>query len=257
MIKTWKLKIPKLTPRQSRRVYVYIPDSILEDPDRRYPVLYLFDGQNVFFDQDASFGKSWGMAEYLEQSQTQMIVAAVECSHAPNNGRLSEYSPFSTHDPDMGGRLKGRGKDTLDWFVHIFKPAIDRYFPTIPDREFTFVGGSSMGGLLSLYAITHYNRYFSRAACLSPSIWYATDQLTHMLRTAQMAPGTVVYMDYGSEEMHNHSASEKQFRAVTSLLLEQGVYLTSRIVPGGDHSEGSWQRQIPWFMAALLYDICD
>lgn len=253
MIKTWDVTIPQLTGEEPRRAYLYLPDSWYEDPARRYPVLYMFDGHNVFFDQDATYGKSWGMKDYLDYTQTQLIVAAVECNHHPDNGRLSEYSPFTFEDPKLG-HVDGRGAQTMEWFVHTFKPMIDAEYPTLPDREHTYIGGSSMGGLMSLYAVLVYNEVFSRAAALSPSIWFATEQLAQMIRTADLGPDTVVYMDYGSREMKFHENMERQFGKVTALLLERHVILNSRIVLGGNHCEASWERQIPYFLGTLLYE---
>jgi predicted alpha/beta superfamily hydrolase len=254
MIKTWNLTIPELTGEEPRRAYVYLPDSRNQDQSLRYPVLYMFDGHNLFFDEDATYGKSWGMLEYMDYTQTQLIIAAVECNHDPNNGRLSEYSPFSCQVPELG-KIRGRGKVTMDWLVHTFKPQIDQDFPTLPDREHTFIAGSSMGGLMTLYAVMKYNRVFSRGAALSPSIWFAVEKLDRMLRTGRIRPDTVLYMDYGARELSFHPSMAGQFSAVTALLLERGVDLTSRIVPGGDHSEASWERQIPFFMNTLLYNL--
>lgn len=254
MIESWNLTIPELTGDVPRRAYVYLPDSWNEDQSRRYPVLYMFDGHNVFFDEDATYGKSWGMLDYMDYTQTQMIIAAVECNHAPDNGRLSEYSPFSFYTQETG-RVRGRGKITMDWFVNVFKPEIDRDLPTLPDRAHTFIAGSSMGGLMSLYAVMRYNRIFSRCAALSPSIWFGGERLDSMLRTARIRSDTVVYMDYGSRELSNHPCMAARFQEVTSLLLERQVDLTSRIVPGGDHSEASWERQVPFFMNILLYNL--
>ncbi len=254
MIESWTLTIPELTGDVPRRAYVYLPDTWKEDPSRRYPVLYMFDGHNVFFDEDATYGKSWGMLDYMDYTQTQMIIAAVECNHDPDNGRLSEYAPFSFRTQETG-RVRGRGKTTMDWFVNTFKPEIDRNLPTLPDRAHTFIAGSSMGGLMSLYAVMRYNRFFSRCAALSPSIWFGGEQLDSLLRTARIRPDTVVYMDYGSRELSNHGPMAARFQEVTSLLLERRVNLTSRIVPGGDHSEASWERQVPFFMNILLYDL--
>jgi predicted alpha/beta superfamily hydrolase len=168
MIDKWNITIPELTGEESRRAYIYLPDSWQRNPELRYPVLYMFDGHNVFFDEDATYGKSWGMGEYLDAAQTQLIVAAVECNHHPDNGRLSEYSPWTFSNSDTG-RVRGRGKTTMEWLVRSFKPAIDQEFPTLPGRNDTFIAGSSMGGLMALYAVMEYNRYFSRAAALSPS----------------------------------------------------------------------------------------
>ena len=113
MIDSWELTIPELTGDEPRRAYVYLPDSWEQDQGLRYPVLYMFDGHNVFFDEDATFGKSWGLGEYLDATETQVIVAAVECNHHPDNGRLSEYSPFTFRTPQFK-KVVGRGKLTMD-----------------------------------------------------------------------------------------------------------------------------------------------
>lgn len=252
MVIKWEITIPQLTGDTPRRAYVYLPESVQEDPERRYPVLYMFDGHNVFFDEDATYGKSWGMAEYLDETETQLIVAAVECDHSPDNGRLSEYSPFSFQAPGLG-RVIGRGRETMEWLVHTFKPMIDGEFPTLPGRRDTFIAGSSMGGLMSLYAVLKYNRYFSRAAALSPSLWFATAKLDEMIHGAKVQKDTVIYMDYGSRELGFHPNMARQFRRVAGQLLEKNILLNSRIVPGGDHCEASWERQIPFFMDTLLY----
>lgn len=253
MITKWSITIPELTGDEPRSAYVYVPDSFEEDPDQRYPVLYMFDGHNVFFDEDATYGKSWGMKDYMDETGTELIIAAVECNHSPDGGRLSEYSPFTFSDPTLG-RIIGRGRQTMEWLVHEFKPYIDDHFPTLPQREHTFIAGSSMGGLMSLYAVLEYNRVFSRAAALSPSIWFATDQLKTMIDTAPIQPDTVIYMDYGSREIRFHSNMRRQFAKVTAQLLERQILLECRIVPGGNHCEASWERQIPFFLNTLLYE---
>ncbi|MCD8036982.1 MAG: alpha/beta hydrolase [Clostridiales bacterium] len=254
MIETWELTIPELTGDVPRRAYVYVPDSFEEDQSLRYPVLYMFDGHNVFFDEDATYGKSWGMLDYMDFTQTQIIIAAVECNHDTYNGRLSEYSPFSCKMPGFG-YVRGQGKTTMDWFVNVFKPDIDANFPTIPDREFTFIAGSSMGGLMSLYAVLEYNDVFSRCAALSPSIWFAKKRMRDMMQHAPVAPDTIIYMDYGSEEFSNHEGMAAAFANACGILMSRGIHVTSRIVPFGDHSEASWERQVPVFMDVILYGL--
>ena len=253
MIEKWSLPYPAYTGEEERNVYVYIPDAFEEDEALRFPVLYMFDGHNVFYDDDATYGKSWGMKEYMDESETPLIVVGIECNHNPQNARLSEYSPFTFRTPKLGS-VQGRGRETMEWIVHTLKPLIDEQYPTLPGRYDTFVAGSSMGGLMSLYAVTQYNHVFSRAAALSPSIWFATQKLDQLFKTAIIRPDTVVYMDYGSREMKFHTNMFRQFSAVTQRLMERGVYLTSRIVPNGNHNEASWEKQIPFFINTLLYD---
>ncbi|MBO5196991.1 MAG: alpha/beta hydrolase [Lachnospiraceae bacterium] len=253
MVKKWKITIPELTGKEKRRAYIYLPKSYREDPEERYPVLYMFDGHNVFFDEDATFGKCWGMKEYMDYTATQMIIVAVECNHSPDNGRLSEYSPFDFKGPGVG-KITGRGQITMDWLVNTFKPEIDQKYRTLPARETTFIAGSSMGGLMSLYAVTQYNHIFSRAAALSPSIWVAPAKVEEMILGADIAPDTVVYMDYGAEELANHKNMDRKFARAVNLLLKKEVMLNSRIVPGGTHCEASWERQLPFFMNTLIYE---
>ena len=253
MIKTWNITIPELTGNEERRAYVYLPDAMEDDPDMRCPVLYMFDGHNVFFDDHATYGKSWGMGDYLDAHEVPLIVAAVECNHSPDHGRLSEYSPFSFQDRRFG-RVTGRGQITMEWMVHTFKPFIDANFPTLSDRSHTFIAGSSMGGLMSLYALMAYNHVFSRAAALSPSLWCAPGRIEQLIRGAELAPDTVLYMDYGSREMTGRRTPQ-QLGRVAGLLLERGVLLDCRVVPGGEHCEASWERQIPFFLNTLLYEL--
>ena len=252
MLDIWDVTIPSLTGEQPRRAYCYLPDRLEEDPDARFPVLYMFDGHNLFDDEEATYGKSWGLSAFLEENQVPLIVAAVECNHHPDHGRLSEYSPWSFYVGNFG-RVAGRGRTTMEWLVNAFKPEIDREFPTLPGRENTFIAGSSMGGLMSLYAVLEYNRYFSRGAALSPSLWVAPGKVDTLIRTARVAPDTVLYMDYGSRELSNHSQTFKLLGRTAAALLGRHILLDFRMVPGGDHSEASWERQIPFFMNTLLY----
>ena len=143
----------------------------------------------------------------------------------------------------------------MSWYIHRFKPFIDRSFRTLPDREHTFIGGSSMGGLMSLYALLQYNEVFSRAAALSPSIWVSPEKLSGLVGRAKLDPGTVLYMDYGSREMGNHEGMRRGFAEMCSKVLTRGIHLTSRIVPGGTHSEASWEKQLPFMFHTLMYEV--
>lgn len=255
MTKRFDVKFPLASGRlEKRTAYIYLPESYFENPEKRYPVLYMFDGHNVFFDSDATYGKSWGMKEYMDKTKTQLIIAAVECNHSPNNGRLEEYSPFTFRNPEVGF-VSGRGKATMEWFINVFKHHIDKNYRTIPDREHTFIAGSSMGGLMSIYALMEYNHVYSRAAALSPSLWASPVEVYNMLSTSHFEPDTVLYVDYGSEEFGNHKNMRRAFGELATLLMWRKLSLTCRIVPNGTHCEASWEKQIPSFMETLLYDL--
>ena len=247
MIQTFDLTIPELSGGELRRAYVWLPDAYDGDPDARFPVLYMFDGQNVFFDEDASFGTSWRMYDYLNAGQPDVIVAAVSCSQT---GRMAEYSPFS-HENGDAGHVNARGRSTMEWLLGEFKPSIDAQYRTLPDRDNTLIAGSSMGGLMSLYAALDYNGAFSRAACLSPRLWVHPRKSLRMIERARIAPDTCIYFDYGTQEMGNHPKNTEVLCAACSALLHKGVDLTFRLVPGGTHSEESWAQRVPVMMKCL------
>jgi predicted alpha/beta superfamily hydrolase len=247
MVERWKIKIPALSGEEERTAYVYLPQGYF-DGDERYPVLYMFDGHNLFTDEEATFGKCWGMQEYLDKTGTPLIVAAVECNHN-GNSRLSEYSPvgFAFH----GEKIVGRGKKYMDWLTGEFKPYVDEHFKTLPERQNTFIAGSSMGGLMTVYALAHYNKYFAGGAALSPSLWVGGGEVPSFIKSGYFGKGTNLYMDYGSKEFVNHTKQREVFCDTYKYLVERGVFVTSRIVPNGIHSESSWEKQIPIFLKVL------
>lgn len=248
MVERFAVTLPALTGEKERRAFVYLPVGYGEG-DARYPVLYMFDGHNLFRDEEATYGKCWGLEKYLDKTRTPLIIAAVECNHE-GDSRLSEYSPVS-FDMSDGRRIVGRGKKYMDWLTSVFKPYIDENYRTMPDREHAFIAGSSMGGLMTIYALAKYGRFFSKGAALSPSLWVGDGVLPAFIRNGRFRKNTVLYMDYGSREFVNHENQTERFCEAYSTLVNKGVFVTARIVPGGVHSEASWEKQIPFFMATL------
>ena len=249
MVIRFDVTIPPLTGEKKRRAYIYLPDFYEDDPKRRFPVMYMFDGHNVFFDSDATYGKSWGMNEYLTRTKKPLIIVAVECNHV-GDGRLREYAPFSFANATLG-KIPGRGKIYMDWLVNTLKPQIDAKYRTLPDREHTILCGSSMGGLMALYGATAYNHIFQRAACLSPSVWVSPGKVVELVAKTDIKNDTCIYMDYGSVEIYNHAANAEALISVAHLLLTKRVNLAFRIIPGGTHCEACWEQQIPVFMDCL------
>ncbi|MGN0806287.1 MAG: alpha/beta hydrolase [Candidatus Coproplasma sp.] len=243
-----KVKIKALSGDEERNSYIYLPVDY-DSGEKNYPVIYMFDGHNLFSDEEATYGKSWGLADYLDYTDTPVIIAAVECNHT-GDMRLSEYSPvsFDFH----GRRVIGRGKKYMDWLVGEFKCWVDKNFRTLPDREHTFIAGSSMGGLMTLYALAKYGKYFSRGAALSPSLWVQDGQVPSFIANARFRPDTRLYTDYGSKEFKNHSPQRVLFGETFKVLCGKGVDVTARVIPGGTHCEATWQREIPYFMDILL-----
>ena len=249
MLKKWNVTIPDLSGDTPRKAYLYLPDSWEEYPAKRYPVLYMFDGHNIFLDEDAAFGKSWGMKKFMDETQKELIIVAVECNHQGNR-RLSEYAPFSYRNK-AHGHIEAAAPVLMNWMVNTLKPYIDEHYPTLPDREHTILAGSSMGGLIALYGISACNQVFQRAACLSPSLWVCPRKVLAMIARSSYAPDTVLYLDYGQLEMGNHKENKRILRQSVSLLTKKKVNLAFRIIPNGNHSEASWEKQVPVFMECL------
>lgn len=249
LVHKWHVTIPELTGKKPRKAYIYLPEDYKENTEKRYPVLYMFDGHNIFLDSDAAYGKSWGMARYLRSARKSLIVVAIECNHVGSE-RLEEYSPFDHVTKELGD-IKGKGRLYMEWMVNELKPMIDAKLRTMPERENTLIGGSSMGALMALYGVSAYNHVFQRAACLSTSLWVNPGKAVEMILKSDIQNDTCIYMDFGSQEIYNHEATAETMMTMAHLLLSKHVDLTFRIIPGGTHSEESWGKQIPVFMECL------
>lgn len=250
MILVKKIQIPGLETEQPRRLYIYLPKDY-EKSDRRYPVLYMFDGHNVFYDRHATYGRSWGFREYLQKARLPLILVAVECN-PEGFKRLSEYSPWDFSAPRPVGDIEGRGKVTMDWFTTVLKPEIDTEYRTLKDREHTMIAGSSMGGLMSLYAAVEYNRVFSRAAVLSPSLWVSPSKMKEMIRSHSLKEPTRIYIDMGTREIDPKRSALAAMFDVAKALSKAGADVSASVIPGAEHNEAAWEKRIPDFMKYLF-----
>ena len=178
MLKKWNVTIPKLSGDKERKAYIYLPETYEKNPEKRYPVMYMFDGHNVFLDEDATYGKSWGMNKFMEESKKELIVVGVECNRFGE--RFNEYAPV-TYQNKEHGFIKGKGRLYMNWLINELKPYIDANYRTLTDRKNTIIAGSSMGGLMALYGVTCYNKIFQRAAILSPSLWVDPSKLYNLV----------------------------------------------------------------------------
>lgn len=252
MILVKRIQIPTLPTNQPRRLYVYLPKDY-KTSGQRYPVVYMFDGHNVFYDSHATYGKSWGFREYLKKTKLPMILVAVECN-PEGFRRLFEYSPWDFSAPRPIGSIQGLGKVTMDWFTTVLKPEIDAAYRTLPDRAHTMIAGSSMGGLMSIYAVTEYNRVFSRAAALSPSLWVSPSMLRDLIRSHPLADPTRVYLDMGTGEIDKKRRALSGMFEAAKELSKVGADVSANVIPGAIHNEAAWEKRIPDFMSYLFDD---
>jgi predicted alpha/beta superfamily hydrolase len=230
-----------------RDIVVYLPASH-DAGERRYPVLYMHDGQNLF-DPQTSYAGEWGVDDTLAALSGEGLEAIVV--GIPNMGdqRLTEYSPFP--DAHLGG---GDGDAYLSFITDTIKPLIDADFRTLPDREQTGIIGSSMGGLISLYAFFDRPDVFGFAGVMSPSLWFGQGAIFRYLEAAPFTPGRLD-LDIGTREGPNMVRNVQLLR---DTLLAKGYTLdhSLRYVEdeGAEHNEAAWRARLREALRFLLPD---
>ena len=247
------------TPKGTNRpLHIYLPDDYGRSQER-HPVTYFFDGHNLFSDADATYGKSWGLKEFLDGWGKKMIVVGIECGHEGEE-RLSEYLPYPANKETRFAAFDPMGRETMEWIIHEIKPAIDRVYRTIPFRECTAIAGSSMGGLMSLYAVTHYNQWFSKAGCVSTAMGFCMRPLMKDLRNSAIDPDTRVYLSWGTNEAFGLKNKEREDRSsktygwnkrVAEHLESLDCAVKMECQVGGYHCEADWEKLVPSFMNFL------
>lgn len=242
---------------KSRTLHIYLPDDY-EASQERYPVMYFFDGHNLYSDKDATYGKCWGLKDFLDHWGKKIIIVGIECSHE-GRARLGEYSPYSFTDKYIG-RVHGTGTATMDWITQVIKPMIDAEYRTYPHREATAIGGSSMGGLMSIFAAVKYNAFFSKAACLSSTLRPTFRKMAADILKEKLEPDTRVYLSWGTEEAGGtaenpaddwQSSTARENLAIEALLRQQFCDTRLNCQRWGHHCEADWEKQVPEFMNYL------
>ena len=241
-----------------RDLLVYLPPSH-DTGNGRFPVIYLHDGQNLF-DAQTSFAGEWQVDETMEGLSREGIEAIVV--GIPNSGeeRLDEYSPFV--DPARGG---GRGDLYLSFIIETVKPLVDASFRTLTGRAHTGMMGSSMGGLISLYAYFRHPELFGFAGAMSPSFWFAKGAIYDTIQKAAFSPGRI-YIDAGTREFGEGRRwtsipwrSRRYYagvRRMNRLLAKKGyrprrdlLYVEEK---WANHEEAAWARRLPQAIRFLL-----
>ena len=239
-----------------RQLHIYLPDEYFYS-EEEYPVMYFFDGHNLFYDEDATFGKSWGLKEYLDNWNKKMIIVGLECSHNGDE-RLSEYLPYFVKNGFLSDQ-KGYGDATFEWIIKEVKPYIDNKYRTLPFRECTGIAGSSMGGLMALYGAVVYNNWFSKAACVSSAIMTCMDSIENDIEQGEIDSNTRIYLSWGTKEarvenpevLDTTSLAYTSNKKVKDLLVQKGVATNMYCQVQGNHCEMDWEKQVPLFMEFL------
>jgi predicted alpha/beta superfamily hydrolase len=250
----------------AREVDVWLPPGYDGAGGARYPVIYMQDGQNLFDPAKSYTGRSWEVDRAMDR-----LISAGETPGAIivgiwNTGitRSAEYVPakaFSTHDiKEVSNSYASQSHPILSdlylkFLVDELKPFVDRTYRTQADPAHTFIMGSSMGGLISAYAVAEYPDVFGAAACLSTH-WTAGDGavIGYLRERLPDAATHRFYFDHGTETLDSQYApfQDRMDAVMRSHGYREGVTWVTRVFPGADHSEASWSKRVEIPLAFLL-----
>jgi predicted alpha/beta superfamily hydrolase len=223
---------------RQRTIRIYLPPGYAATK-QRFPVLYMHDGQNLF-DEATSFLGEWGVDETLDElAKTRgfkLIVVGID------NGAENRIHELSAWDSAKYGT--GEGRQYMAFIVDVVKPYIDAHFRTKPDRTNTAIMGSSLGALISHYAIYQYPHVFSKVGILSPAYWFAP-AVFDFTAMRSLSTDAKVYFYAGGKEDENMLPD---LNRMTSLVQSQGISqknLSIRIDPAAQHNEAAWRREFP------------
>jgi predicted alpha/beta superfamily hydrolase len=257
VVGTIKVSRPLYGPAEGvrRTLLVYLPPSY-HTAEKRYPVLYMHDGQNLF-DAAVSHSGEWQVDETMEALSAEGIEAIVVGIANSGSGRGVDYS---AHKHSVYG---GGGADAyVEFLVQKVKPLIDGAFRTVPDQAHTGLMGSSMGGSVSLYALLTRPDIFGFAGVMSPAFWWSEGTFLPFVEATPFAGGRI-YMDVGDSESPEVPGRSKRYLndavQMDRLLRAKGYTPDSLyfvVEAGGEHSESAWARRLPDALRFLLGPIC-
>ena len=234
-----------------RIVTVYLPEEYGSEPERRFPVFYLHDGQNLFDDHTSYIpGRTWRAGEAADATAADGRAEPVILVGVANTGlrRMAEYTP--TRDVRMGG---GEGKAYGRLLIAELKPFIDRSFRTLQDAANTGLGGSSLGGLITLYLGLRNPWVFGKLGVLSPSIWWDHRSILTFVSEARPKPALKIWLDIGTGEGQRHV---RDTELLERMLVAGGwvpeVNLQTLFVPDGLHNEDAWAARMDQVIAFLF-----
>jgi predicted alpha/beta superfamily hydrolase len=222
-----------------RTVSIYLPEAYRKQPRRRFPVFYLHDGQNLF-DGRTSYvvNRTWRAHQAADGMTSIGLIEPVILVGIANTGvrRMAEYTP--TRDARLGGGEGGRYGRLL---TEELKPFIDKRLRTLPDAANTALGGSSLGGLITLALGLEYPDVFGKLAVMSPSVWWDGRSLLALVNEAKHSVVQKIWLDMGTGEGLRHLRdTDLLHRRLILRGWKDGVDLKYLRVPGAVHDEDAW-----------------
>ncbi|HVT04652.1 MAG TPA: alpha/beta hydrolase-fold protein [Thermoanaerobaculia bacterium] len=228
---------------EKRDIIVYLPPGYEDNHDRRYPVLYMQDGQNLFDSVTAFGGQEWSLDETAERLILKNQIEPIIIVGINNTGihRVDEYTPTRERRVKAGGKAKAYG----ELVVEDLKPFIDHQFRTLSDRDNTALGGSSLGGLVTMYLGIRYPEVFGKLAVISPAVWWDRKVIVKMVNKLRQKLNQRIWLDMGTAESRG---GIKDARILREALVAKGWKLGDDLhyleAKGADHSEWAWSQRV-------------
>lgn len=232
-----------------RTLHIYVPN----DYDKRVcGVIYMFDGHNLFNDEDSTYGQCWGLKDFLDESDPNVIVVGLECNH-DGNQRLCEFSPYSFED-DHWGIIEASGKSLAQWMVETLVPYIESKFNVYHDAYHRAIGGSSMGGLMALYMGSIYHDVFGKTIALSSYYHHVYQRLKRDIEQIYFDPTNRFYISYGGQEVSSQrwlADYTAKTLELTRIMSDHGATIRLFCYKDADHSEQAWSHETQTWMDEL------
>lgn len=238
----------------ARNVEVWLPPSYHINPDQRFPVLYMHDGQNVFNPATSYTGVDWNidgtLTQLIEQGLAREVIVVAPWNTERRRGEYMPAKPLQENDGAAAFEAEHgtlHSDAYLKFLVTELKPFIDSNYRTLSNTENTIIMGSSMGGLISAYAIAQYPEIFGKAGCISTHWTIGGNSLVDWFSSELPEPGKhFIYFDYGTEGI-DAPYEPYQLRLNQALLdrgFQEGIDFVSYRFDGDDHNESAWNARM-------------
>lgn len=236
-----------------REVVLYMTSNCEDDAE--VPLILMHDGQNLFSDEEAAYGRSWRLLSQIHDPAFPRCRVVGISNNQIGHGRLNEYSPFVCSDEfgihaGFGLDVGGLGDHYLDWLVHHLIPELSQHFKF----NAIYMGGSSMGGYISLAGALRYPDVFDGVFCLSNAWWFAYEPLVERIRVFE-GELPKIYLDTGTHESKDVKV-RRYYRdlhdSITQELRQKNHhYIRAEMIKKAIHNEAAWESRF----SSIIFDL--
>lgn len=254
----------KMNDDRPRKVRILLPEDY-ERSGEKYPVLYMFDGQNIFDEEDSFAGATWRVQETVENLVKEKKIRPLIIIALDNAGerRLDEYGPWTFSDDTYSS--EGKGKEFAEFYAETFIPIMEGKYPILTDKESRYLAGSSMGALMTAYIGTNYPEMFSSLGIFSLASWVSEKEFLEMIYIEGDFSETRFFIQVGTEESRGEKSGKVEIESSQKYVDNTINFIRAAILKGADahnmsvniavgktHNEEAWASFMPQFLMWLV-----